>query len=124
MPRWPRLVDEVVLGELGSTADHGAVHEEAGPDRVGALGGDPLHGGLVVATISNVEVVANITLDELGRLLLNSHALEEVGDSVIDIGVRVLVDGNARGVLGLSGHHEERSSGSEDLDFLVVCGQG
>lgn len=86
------LLDEVVLGNIGSLLDDLGLSVQAGPHSMGSVLHAPFETGLVDLAIFQVKIASHVSLDQLGHLFLDRHALEEISDSVIDLGFGILVD--------------------------------
>jgi hypothetical protein len=85
------LVDEIVLSQSCTTSHHGSVHIETRPNGIGSCLGNPGHARLVIGTIFDIEIIPDIALNQLCRLLFNCHPLKKIGHPIIYWRVWVLV---------------------------------
>lgn len=84
---------DVLLSSLDVLQDPVVRHGDADVKRTAAFAGAPLQAGLVEGVGGLVHPVADVALEKLGRLLLDGHPRQQVGDAGIDGGLGVLVKG-------------------------------
>lgn len=91
-----RILHEVILSKLDAMCNPLLIHRIAHIEGAASVRHIPCEAGGVESVVRHVDPVADVPLDELARLVLNGHALEQILHTVLDARFRVLVDGIAK----------------------------